>query len=384
MKKLFTSESVTSGHPDKICDQISDAILDAYLKEDKNAKVACEVCVHKKGVLIVGEVTSNSSIDIDSIARNKILEIGYDNDELEFNGRNVPIIIHMNTQSSDIAMGIEKEDIGAGDQGMVFGFATKETDSYLPMPIYYAHLLAKQLETVRKNNILPYLRPDGKTQVTVEYNNNKPIRIDNIVIAAQHNPDISLKQVQEDIKKEIIFKIIPDKLLDSNSKYYINATGRFVLGGPAADSGLTGRKIMVDTYGSYSRHGGGAFSGKDATKVDRSGAYYARYVAKNIVAANLADEIEIQVAYAIGYSKPVSISINTNKTNHIEEEKILTIIKQVFDFSPKNMIQELELTKPIYQKSTCYGHFGKDLPWERLTKVETIKNLISNKEQLPQ
>lgn len=376
MKKLFTSESVTSGHPDKICDQISDAILDAYLKQDKNSKVACEVCAHKNGILIVGEVSSNSSIDIEKIARNKILEIGYNNDELEFNGNTIPITIHMNTQSSDIAIGIVKEEMGAGDQGMVFGFATKETESYLPMPIYYAHLLAKQLEYVRKENILPYLRPDGKTQVTVEYDNNIPIGIDSVVIAAQHNPNISLEQLQEDIKKEVIMKIIPNSLLNKNCKYYINTTGRFVLGGPAADSGLTGRKIMVDTYGGYSRHGGGAFSGKDATKVDRSGAYYARYVAKNIVAASLAEEIEIQVAYAIGYSEPVSISINTHGTNHIDEEKILTIIKQVFDFSPKNMIQELNLTSPIYQDSTCYGHFGKDLPWERLDKVDVIKNLI--------
>ncbi len=376
MKKLFTSESVTSGHPDKICDQISDAILDAYLKQDKNSKVACEVCAHKNGILIVGEVSSNSSIDIEKIARNKILEIGYNNDELEFNGNTIPITIHMNTQSSDIAIGIGKEEMGAGDQGMVFGFATKETESYLPMPIYYAHLLAKQLEYVRKENILPYLRPDGKTQVTVEYDNNKPIGIDSVVIAAQHSPNISLEQLQEDIKKEVIMKIIPNSLLNKNCKYYINTTGRFVLGGPAADSGLTGRKIMVDTYGGYSRHGGGAFSGKDATKVDRSGAYYARYVAKNIVAASLAEEIEIQVAYAIGYSEPVSISINTHGTNHIDEEKILTIIKQVFDFSPKNMIQELNLTSPIYQDSTCYGHFGKDLPWEKLDKVDVIKNLI--------
>lgn len=378
MKKLFTSESVTSGHPDKICDQISDAILDAYLSQDKNAKVACEVCVNKHGVLIMGEVTSQTLVDIESIARTKILEIGYDSDSLGFNGKTVPITIHMNTQSPDIALGIEKEEMGAGDQGMVFGYATNETDNYLPMPIYYAHVLAKQLELLRKKQIIPYLRPDGKTQVTIEYENDVPKRIDSIVIAAQHNPDISLEKLKEDIKKEVIFKVIPKKLLDKKSNYYINTTGRFVLGGPASDSGLTGRKIIVDTYGSYARHGGGAFSGKDASKVDRSGAYYARYVAKNIVAAALAKELEIQVSYAIGYSKPVSLSINTNGTNTIEEEKILTIIKQVFDFSPKNMITELKLDTPLYQKTTCYGHFGKDLPWERLDKVVTIKETLKN------
>ena len=378
MKKLFTSESVTSGHPDKICDQISDAILDAYLSQDKNAKVACEVCVHKNGVLIMGEVTSQNLVDIESIAREKIIEIGYDNDSLEFNGEKVPITIHMNTQSPDIALGVEKEDMGAGDQGMVFGYATNETDKYLPMPIYYAHALAKQLELARKKKILPYLRPDGKTQVTVEYENGIPKRIDSIVIAAQHNPDISLEKLKEDIKREVIFKIIPKKLLDEKSNYYINTTGRFVLGGPASDSGLTGRKIIVDTYGGYARHGGGAFSGKDASKVDRSGAYYARYVAKNIVAAALAKEIEIQVSYAIGYSKPVSISINTNGTNSIEEEKILAVIKQVFDFSPKHMITELKLDTPIYQETTCYGHIGKNLPWEKLDKIATIKEVLKN------
>lgn len=378
MKKLFTSESVTSGHPDKICDQISDAILDAYLSQDKKAKVACEVCVHKNGVLIMGEVTSKNLIDIESIAREKIVSIGYDKDDLEFNGENIDITIQMNTQSPDIALGVDKDDIGAGDQGMVFGYATNETDSYLPMPIYYAHALARQLEMVRNNNTLSYLRPDGKTQVTVEYEDGKPTRIDSIVVAAQHDEDISLKQLQEDIKKEVILKVIPENLLDEKSNYYINTTGRFVLGGPAGDSGLTGRKIMVDTYGGYARHGGGAFSGKDATKVDRSGAYYARYVAKNIVAANLAKELEIQVSYAIGHSKPVSICINTNNTNKIDEEKILTIIKQVFDFSPKNMIKELNLDTPLYQKTTCYGHFGKDLPWEKLDKVNTIKEVLKN------
>lgn len=378
MKKLFTSESVTSGHPDKICDQISDAILDAYLMEDKNSKVACEVCAHKDGVLIMGEVTSKANIPIEEITRKKIIEIGYDNDELQFNGANIPITICLNPQSPDIALGVGKEDTGAGDQGMVFGYATKETDTYLPMPIYYAQKLAKRLEQVRHENILPYLRPDGKTQVTLEYVDNVPKRIDSIVIATQHNPNISLEKLKKDIQNEVILKTISKELLDNNTKYYINQTGRFVLGGPVADSGLTGRKIIVDTYGGYARHGGGAFSGKDATKVDRSGAYYARYVAKNIVAANLTEEIEIQVSYVIGYSSPVSICINTFGKNHIDEEKILTIIKQVFDFSPKNMIAELKLDSPIYQKTTCYGHFGKDLPWEQLDKVDTIQEVLKS------
>lgn len=377
MKKLFTSESVTSGHPDKICDQISDAILDAYLQQDKNARVACEVAINPQGVLIMGEISSYAHVDIEKIARKVIVEIGYDREELGFHGYQIPITIQLHTQSEDIARGVNQKEIGAGDQGMVFGFATKETENYMPTPIFYAHLLAKQLEEVRKEKEIPYLRPDGKTQVTVEYQDNKPVRIDTIVIAAQHDPNIPLESIQKDILTKVIQPIIPPSLLDSDTKYYINTTGNFVLGGPAADSGLTGRKIMVDTYGSFSRHGGGAFSGKDATKVDRSGAYYARYVAKNIVAANLADEIEIQVSYAIGHTKPISICIDTHQTNHIAEEKILEIIDIVFDFSPNNIIQELHLTDPIYRQTTCYGHMGKNLSWERLDKIEQIQDVLT-------
>lgn len=377
MKKLFTSESVTSGHPDKICDQISDAILDAYLKGDASARVACEVAINPKSVLIMGEISSTNCVDIESIVRKTIIEIGYDREELEFNGNTIPITIQIQKQSRDIERGVLKEEVGAGDQGMVFGFATQETDAYLPMPIFYAHALARQLELVRKQDRIPYLRPDGKTQVTVEYEGNIPKRIDSIVIAAQHDPNVLRTELENDILNKVIYPIIPNNLLDKKTKFFINTTGQFVLGGPAADSGLTGRKIMVDTYGSFSRHGGGAFSGKDATKVDRSGAYYARYAAKNIVAANLARQIEIQVSYAIGYPKPISISIDTNHTNRIPEEKILDIIHQVFDFSPKNIIKELQLKRPIYKQTTCYGHMGKDLPWENLDKVTRIQEILT-------
>ncbi len=375
MKKLFTSESVTSGHPDKICDQISDAILDAYLKEDENAHVACEVCANQKEVVIMGEIKSTASIDIEKIARKVILNIGYDRDELNFNGYTIPIRIDLQKQSPDIDKGVSKKKMGAGDQGMVFGYATDETECFLPLPIFYANALAKQLETVRKNGTIPYLRPDGKTQVTVEYQDDKPIRFDSIVIAAQHEPNIFPSTLENDVWKFVIEPILPKQFLDENTNFYVNTTGRFVLGGPASDTGLTGRKIMVDTYGSFARHGGGAFSGKDATKVDRSGAYYARYVAKNIVAANLAKKIEIQVSYAIGKSSPLSIFIETYGTNQIPEEKILKLIDTVFDFSPQNMIQELQLNKPIYAKTTCYGHFGKKLPWEKLDKVTILKKL---------
>ncbi len=377
MKKLFTSESVTCGHPDKICDQISDAILDAYLKEDKEARVACEVCINRLEVIIMGEITSTANPDIESIVREKILEIGYDREELLFDGKTVPIRIDLQKQSPDIARGVNKKKLGAGDQGMVFGFATNETKEYLPLPILLAHKLAYRLEEVRRKKILPYLRPDGKTQVTVEYEGNRATKIDSVVIACQHDPSISLSKLKKDIQKEVIEKVIPSSLLSLDTKYYINQTGRFVLGGPASDTGLTGRKLMVDTYGSFARHGGGAFSGKDATKVDRSGAYYARYVAKNIVAAGLAEEIEIQVSYVIGYEEPVSIYLTTHHTNHIEEEKILEIIKKVFHFSPSHMIEELSLTTPLFSKTTCYGHFGKDLPWERLDKVKEIQEAIS-------
>ncbi len=375
MKKLFTSESVTCGHPDKVCDQISDAILDAYLTNDPTSKVAVEVCANHHEVIIMGEVSSKSTVDIEELVRKKIIEIGYDNDEFQFNGHTLPIRIDLQKQSPDIAQGVNQEETGAGDQGMVFGYATNETDSYLPLSIYYANQLARQLEKVRKEHILPYLRPDGKTQVTIEYDNRQAVRMENIVIAAQHHPDIDREKLRQDLIQYVIQPIIPSSLCDQKTNYYINETGRFVLGGPAADTGLTGRKIMVDTYGSYSRHGGGAFSGKDATKIDRSGAYYARYIAKNIVAAQLADELEIQVAYVIGRAQPISIAIDTHHTNHIEEEKILEIITKVFDFSPKNMIQELSLETPFYQQTTCYGHFGKDMPWEQLDKVAIIQEL---------
>lgn len=380
MKKLFTSESVTPGHPDKLCDQISDSILDAYLKEDSNSKVACEVCAHKNGILVMGEITSKAKINIEEIVRKKVLDIGYDNDDLCFNGNNIKIDINLNTQSPDIARGVDssldKNSLGAGDQGMMFGYATNETENFMPYPIYMANLLSKRLTEVYKQKIISYLRPDGKVQVTVCYEDDKPKYIDTIVISAQHD-EVNLDTLKKDIKEHVIKKIVPSNMINKDTKIYINPTGRFVLGGPAADSGLTGRKIIVDTYGGMSSHGGGAFSGKDASKVDRSACYYARYVAKNIVAANLCDKIEIQVSYAIGISKPISIYINTFNTNKIEEEKILEIINKVFNFEPSNIIKELDLKRPIYHLTTCFGHFGKDnLPWEKLDKVDMIKNLI--------
>ena len=379
MKKLFTSESVTPGHPDKLCDQISDNILDAYLKEDPYSRVACEVCAHRKGIVVMGEISSTAIIDIEKIVRNTIIEIGYDNDELEFNGNNVNVETYINTQSTDIASGIDnsfdKGSIGAGDQGMMFGYATNETDNFMPYPIFLAHALSKKLREVFESKRLNYLRPDGKTQVTVLYENNIPKYIDTIVISTQHDP-IDINILRNDIKKYIIDAVIPSNMINKNTKIYINPTGRFVIGGPVGDSGLTGRKIIVDTYGGVCGHGGGAFSGKDSTKVDRSASYYARYVAKNIVAANLCDKIEIQVSYAIGISMPISLYINTFNTNKIPEEKILDIIFNVFDFTPLNIIEELNLRNPLYHLTTCFGHFGKDnLPWERLDKVEKILNL---------
>jgi len=379
MKKLFTSESVTPGHPDKLCDQISDNILDAYLKEDSNSRVACEVCAHKNGIVVMGEVTSKAKIDLKNIVRKTIIDVGYDNDKLEFNGNKVKIQLNMNAQSSDIALGVnnslDQKDIGAGDQGMMFGYATNETENYMPYPIYLAHALSKKLTEVYKSRKVDYLRPDGKTQVTVLYENNVPKYVDTIVISTQHD-EIDLSILKEDIKKYVIDEVIPNDMINENTKIFINPTGRFVIGGPVGDSGLTGRKIIVDTYGGSCAHGGGAFSGKDATKVDRSASYYARYVAKNIVAAKLCDRIEIQVAYAIGVSKPVSLYINTFNTNKISEDRILDIINKVFDFSISNIINELNLRKPIYHFTTCFGHFGKNnLPWERLDKVEKILNL---------
>ena len=377
MKKLFTSESVTPGHPDKLCDQISDNILDAYLSSDPFSRVACEVCAHKNGVVVMGEISSNSSIDIEKIVRDTIINVGYDNDKLGFNGNNVKIDININKQSNDIAMGVDNSldsnDIGAGDQGMMFGYATNETDTYMPYPIYMANKLSNRLTQVFKDKTIKYLRPDGKTQITVLYEENKPKYIDTIVISIQHDP-IDLEILKKDIKKYVIDEVIPSNMINKNTKIYINPTGRFVIGGPVGDSGLTGRKIIVDTYGGMCAHGGGAFSGKDPSKVDRSAAYYARYVAKNIVAANLCDKIEIQVSYAIGVSKPVSLYINTFNTNIIPEDRILEIINKVFNFEPSNIIKELDLRKPIYHLTTCFGHFGKkDLPWEKLDKVNIIK-----------
>lgn len=381
MKKLFTSESVTPGHPDKLCDKIADMILDAYLKEDSTSRVAVEVCAHKNGIVVMGEVTSKAKIDIEKIVRNTIIDVGYDNDNLGFNGNNVKVSININTQSNDIAMGVNTSSdsklLGAGDQGMMFGYATNETDSFMPYPIYLANKLSEKLYNTFKTKKIQYLRPDGKTQVTICYIDDVPKYVDTIVISAQHD-EIDLDTLRKDIKEKIIDKTIPKEMINENTKIYINPTGRFVLGGPIADSGLTGRKIVVDTYGGACGHGGGAFSGKDYTKVDRSASYYARYVCKNIVASKICSKMELQVSYAIGMSKPVSLYINTYNTNKIPEDKILEIINKVFNFEPQNIINELELSKPIYHLTTCFGHFGKsNLPWEKLDKVEIIKSLLN-------
>ena len=381
MKKLFTSESVTPGHPDKLCDKIADMILDAYLKEDSSSRVAVEVCAHKNGIVIMGEVTSKAKIDIERIVRNTIIDVGYDNDNLGFNGNNVKVSININTQSNDIAMGVNTSSdsklLGAGDQGMMFGYATDETENFMPYSIYLANKLSEKLYNAFKTKKIPYLRPDGKTQVTICYIDDVPKYVDTIVISAQHD-EIDLDTLRKDIKEKIIDKTIPKEMINENTKIYINPTGRFVLGGPIADSGLTGRKIVVDTYGGVCGHGGGAFSGKDYTKVDRSASYYARYVCKNIVASKICSKMELQVSYAIGMSKPVSLYINTYNTNKIPEDKILEIINKVFNFEPQNIINELELSKPIYHLTTCFGHFGKDnLPWEKLDKVEIIKSLLN-------
>lgn len=373
MKNLITSECVTIGHPDKMCDVISDRILDAYLKEDKNSRVAVETMATKNKVIISGEVTSNGKVDIEKIARDAIIEIGYDNDLACYNGHTIPIEIIMNTQSPDISMGVNKKELGAGDQGEMTGYATNETDEYMPITCVLSSKLAKRLEEVRRKKIIPYLLPDGKCQVTFDTISQK---IDTIVVSSQHL-DIDIDKIRKDIKKLVIEKVIPKDLLTKDTKYYINPTGRFRIGGPVGDTGLTGRKIIVDTYGGIIPHGGGAFSGKDYTKVDRSGAYYARYVAKNIVASGLCNKLMITVSYAIGLSKPVSITANIFEDNKEKLELVYKIIDKFFDFSPSNIVKELKLKRPIYSKTTCYGHFGKNnLPYEKLDKVKIIKEYL--------
>ena len=380
MKRLFTSESVTEGHPDKLCDYISDSILDAYFEKDPNARVACETVAGKGQILVTGEITSSANIDIEQIVRNTVREIGFDNAETDIDYKTCKVLLNISKQSSDIALGVDKsleskkgskeESEGAGDQGMMFGFATDETDEYMPMPIYLAHKLAKRLTEVRKNKIIDYIRPDGKVQVTVEYENDKPKRIDTIVVSTQHEATADLDKLKEDIKEFVVKPIVPEELLDEETRYFINPTGRFVIGGPLGDSGLTGRKIIVDTYGGYSRHGGGAFSGKDPTKVDRSAAYMARYIAKNIVANGLAKKCEIQLSYAIGVAQPVSIYVDTFGTGKVSENEIVKKIKNTFNLTPRGIIKSLDLRRPIYKQTTNYGHFGKEnLPWEKIIKL---------------
>jgi len=386
MRKLFTSESVTEGHPDKLCDYISDSVLDAYLEQDSKARVACETVAGKGLVLITGEISSSANVDIESVVRNAIKQIGYAGEDIDISYDKCKVIINVSKQSADIALGVDKsfeskaseseEDSatkseGAGDQGMVFGFATDETENYLPMPIYLAHKLSKKLADVRKTGEISYLRPDGKVQVTVEYEDDIPVRIDTIVVSTQHEENVDLEVLKKDIIEKVINTIIPENLLDEKTKYFINPTGRFVIGGPLGDTGLTGRKIIVDTYGGFSRHGGGAFSGKDATKVDRSGSYMARFIAKNIVANGLAKKCEIQISYAIGVAKPVSIFVDTFGTGKVSDKEIVSIIEKNFDLTPRGIINTLDLEKPIYKQTTNYGHFGKeDLSWERIIKLE--------------
>ena len=388
---IFTSESVTEGHPDKVCDMISDVILDACMEQDPMSRVACETTACTGFVLICGEITTKAKVDYEKIARDTIREIGYTDPSMEFDDETSTVLVRLDEQSADIAMGVDKalearenkmteeqlEATGAGDQGMMFGYASNETESYMPYPIYLAHKLSKKLAEVRKNGTLPYLRPDGKTQVSVEYDeNSKPCRLEAVVLSTQHTEDVSQEQIHEDIRKYVFDEVIPTEMIDENTKFFINPTGRFVIGGPTGDAGLTGRKIIVDTYGGMARHGGGAFSGKDCTKVDRSAAYAARYVAKNLVAAGYADRLEIQLSYAIGVAEPTSILADTFGTGHVSDRKIEEVIRAHFDLRPAGIIKMLDLRRPIYKQTASYGHFGRldlDLPWERLDKVEELK-----------
>ena len=390
-KRLFTSESVTEGHPDKVCDAISDAILDACMEQDPMSRVACETCCCTGFVLVTGEITTKAHLDVQKIVRETVDEIGYNRGKIGFDADTCAVMVALDQQSADIAMGVDKaleakenkmsdeelEAIGAGDQGMMFGYATNETEEYMPYPISLAHKLARQLTKVRKDGTLPYLRPDGKSQVSVEYDENgKPLRLEAVVLSTQHDPDVSQERIHEDVKKYVFDPILPKELLDADTKYFINPTGRFVIGGPHGDAGLTGRKIIVDTYGGYARHGGGAFSGKDCTKVDRSAAYAARYAAKNIVAAGLAEKCEIQLSYAIGVAQPTSVMVDTFGTGRLSDEKLVEIIRENFDLRPAGIIKMLDLRRPTYKQTAAYGHFGRDdldLPWEKLDKVDALK-----------
>ncbi len=393
-KRLFTSESVTEGHPDKICDAVSDAVLDALMEQDPYSRVACETCTNTGFVLVMGEITTKANIDIPSIVRKTVTEIGYDASEKGFDGNTCAVMVSLDKQSADIAMGVDKakeakdgemtdaeiEAIGAGDQGMMFGYATNETEEYMPYPISLAHKLTQKLTEVRKNGTLTYLRPDGKSQVSVEYDeNDKPCRLEAVVLSTQHDAEVTQEQIHEDIKKYVFDPILPADMIDAETKFFINPTGRFVIGGPNGDSGLTGRKIIVDTYGGMARHGGGAFSGKDCTKVDRSAAYAARYVAKNIVAAGLAEKCEIQLSYAIGVAQPTSVRVDTFGTGKVSEDKLVSIVRENFDLRPAGIIKMLDLRRPIYKQTSSYGHFGRNdlnLPWEALDKVEVLKKYL--------